>query len=98
MSARQHTYFAGDLPYLVERAAIGTPAANQHIVAENALAQPFERAISEFVLLVVFLRNTGHDIGPAPGHQAVAFKLRVLLRVQRVAQSLAVFLGDFLVK
>ena len=54
--AGQHAHFAGDLANLIERAAIGTPAANQHVVAEDALAQPLERAISQSSACLRLLR------------------------------------------
>ena len=44
VNARQHAHFAGDLANLIEGAGIGTAAADQHVVAENALAKALEGA------------------------------------------------------
>ena len=46
-----------DLANLVELAAIRTPPRVQHVVAENVLAQPFERALGQRALLFLFFRN-----------------------------------------
>ena len=57
VSARQNAGFASDFADLVEGAGIGTPATDQHVVAENAFAQTLESAGGEFSLFGVFRRN-----------------------------------------
>ena len=76
VNARQHADFAGDLANLVEGAGIGTAAANQHVVAEDALAKALEGAIGELLLVFVFFGDRGQDFGLDRVNQAVAFELR----------------------
>ena len=59
---------------LVERAAIGTAAANQHIVAEDALAQSLERAIGELASYRPRRRYGRQDLGLDRVHEARSFR------------------------
>ena len=85
--ARQHSHFAGDLADLVERARIGTPAPNQHVVAENALAQPLERAIRQLALLFVFFRNRRQDFVLDRVHQRRSFRASGCFAVSSASRS-----------
>ena len=53
VNARKHAYLASDLPDGVKRTPIGTPPANQHVVAEDAFAEPLERAVRQLLLIRV---------------------------------------------
>ena len=93
--ARQHSHFASDLANLIERARIGTAAANQHIVAENAFAQTLECAIGQLALSSSSSGIGGEDFRLDRVHQAIAFVLRMLGGVESVAQAIAVLLCRF---
>ena len=82
VNAGQHAHFARDLANLVERAGIGTPAASQHIVAEDAFAQALERASSELSLSSSSSGIAARDFVLDGVYQAVAFRLRMLRRVR----------------
>src|SRR5258706_14216691 len=98
MYAWQQSNFAGNLPDLIERAAIRTAALVQNVVAEIFLAQPLERAFGQRALLFILFRNGLDNLFLERIHQVIAFLLGMLLSIYRIVQPVAIFLGNFFVQ
>src|SRR5580700_9178689 len=98
VSAGQNSRFARDFADLVEGAGIGTAATDQHIVAEDALAQAFEAAGGEFALLGVFFGNRRDNFRFDGVYAAVAFRFWILGRVAGIAELFFILLPDLFVK
>jgi len=81
--ARQNSGLDGDLPDLVERAAVGTAVVLEHFVAEDALLQSVVRLRGGIVLLLGDSRN---HLLLQFCDQRVALDLLVLFGIQRVGK------------
>src|SRR6266851_2708580 len=99
--AREQADFAGDEANLVERAAIGTAAGVENVVAEDVFAEAFKGALGQGALLVHlflgFFGNRLDDLILESVDEVVAFLLGMLFGVHRVVEPVAVFLLKILV-
>src|SRR5207249_174248 len=101
VDAREQADFAGDQTNRVEGAAVGTAAGVQDVVAEDVFAKPFEGALGEGALLVHlllgFLGNELDDLFLESVDEVIALFLGMLFGVQRIVQTVAIFLLKILV-
>ena len=86
VGAGQNADFDPDIADLVEGAAVGTALLIDHLFAEDALAQSLEVGLEFLLGRFVVFRNGGLQLFLEFLDQGVAFRLGMLLGVERVGQ------------
>src|SRR5579872_1258426 len=94
VDAREQADFARNVTDLVEGAAIGTAASVENVIAEDIFAKALEGALGEGALFVHFLLglfgNGFDDLFLKGIDEVVAFVLRMLFRIESIAELRAV--------
>ena len=94
VNAGQQADFAGNMANLVERAAVGTAAGVENVIAEDVFAKAFEGALGERALLVHFLLGLFgdglDDLFLESINEVVAFVLGMLFGVESIVKLRAI--------
>ncbi len=95
VSARQHADFDPDIANLIELAAIGTALLLDHLLAEDALAQHLQVALTLLAAVVIFVLERLKKLVFQRLDKAVAFGLGIFLGIHGVEQAIAVLGAQF---